>query len=38
MADLVEYVKMLIMNTKGKEQEKCIKILEVLEEKENDGV
>ena len=35
MTDLIEYMKLCVMNTHGEEQDKCLKILAILEEKEN---
>ena len=35
MTDLIEYMRMEVMNTSGKEQEKCIRILKILEKKRN---
>ena len=34
MTDLIEYMKLCLMNTHGEEQDKCLKILAILEEKE----
>ena len=33
MTDLIEYMKLCVMNTHGEEQDKCLKILAILEEK-----
>lgn len=35
MTDLIEYMRLCVMNTHGQEQDKCLKILAILEEKEN---
>ena len=34
ITELIEYMKLCVMNTRGKEQLKCLRILEILEEKE----
>ena len=34
ITELIEYMKICVMNTRGKEQLKCLRILEILEEKE----
>lgn len=36
ITELIEYMKICVMNTRGKEQLKCLRILEILEEKEKD--
>ena len=34
ITELIEYMKICVMNTRGKEQLKCLRILEILEKKE----
>ena len=35
MTDLIEYMRMAVINTSGKEQEKCMRILRILERKKS---
>lgn len=34
MKDLIEYMRLCVMNTRGKEQLKCLRILAILEREE----